>query len=412
VLSKLLERSVHSQLLEYLESNFLLNTSQFGYRARRSTKAAATLLTDDIRRSVDKGLLVGAVFIDLTKAFDSISHSILLNKLPAYGIVGNELLWMTDYLFERTQIVELQGVNSKETSLFTGVPQGSILGPLLFILFLNDLDEALQHSKILKYADDTVIYVAGKDTKLIQKHINADLENIYRYFNSNELIINLKKGKTEAMLFGTSKRLTNKNLDIFYNEVKIIFVTSYKYLGNIIDNTLTFDLNFNSSYKKASGRLRLLEKLRPSLTLEAAIKVYLSMIIPLLTYSGTVHLNYTKTQLQKLSSIENRARKIILKDGNLPNILNQIKKEACAYVRKCIDGDVCQNYKSYFELITHTNNTRNNNISLRVPNVKLAFAKKSFYCTGATLYNDLPLNIRKTKDYSAYYKKLLKEHFI
>ena len=266
VLSKLLERSVHTQLLDFLEKNFLLNDWQFGYRQKRSTKTAATLLTDNIRREVDSGRLGGAVFIDLSKAFDTISHSVLLNKLQSYGIDGNELEWLTDYLFERKQIVDIQNAYSDEKPLLTGVPQGSILGPLLFIIFLNDLAETLNHSKIIKYADDTVVYFSEKNVEIIQEKLNEDLENISRYFSKNELIINLKKGKTESMLFGTAKRLSNQELELLYKGMKINFVRFYKYLGSIIDNTLTFERNFYSSYKKASGRLRFLANLRPCLT--------------------------------------------------------------------------------------------------------------------------------------------------
>ena len=106
-LSKMLEKVVHSQLILYLENNNLINTNQFGYRTKRSTKLAATLFTDYIRREIDNGRLVGAVFINLTKAFDTISHGALLEKLPAYGINGNELIWITDYLFQRQQLIRL-----------------------------------------------------------------------------------------------------------------------------------------------------------------------------------------------------------------------------------------------------------------------------------------------------------------
>ena len=410
ILSKLLERSVHSQLLQFLEENHLLNEWQFGYRLKRSTKTASTILTDNIRREVDNGHLVGAVFIDLSKAFDTISHSVLLNKLKSYGIDGKELNWMTDYLFNRKQLVDFQNTYSDEKPLQTGVPQGSILGSLLFVLFLNDLYEVLKHSKIVKYADDTVIYVSHKDVIVIQNKLNEDMENISHYFDSNELIINLKKGKTESMLFGTTKRLKNQDLDVNFRNTSINHVKFYKYLGNIIDNTLSFERNFNSVYKKASGRLRLLAKLRPSLTVEAARKIYISMIIPLLTYSGTVHLNFNNTQLDKLSSLENRASKIISTNVLLPNIYQQIKKEACIHVRKCLDGDTCSNFRNYFEVIEHKNNTRNNRMLLRVPRVKLSFAKKSYYFTGVSLYNDLPLHIRKTEAQYTY-KKLLNDYF-
>ena len=187
--------------MEYLESNKLISNFQFGYRSNRSTELATTLFLDNIRREVNNGKLVGAVFMDLSRAFDTISHSQLLTKLQAYGIRDNELEWFTDYMFERTQLVELNGSRSSEESVFTGVPQGSILGPLLFIVFFNDFVDCLKHSQVVKYADDTVIYFANKDITMIESYLNKDFEQIARFLDDNELIMNLKKGKTETILF-------------------------------------------------------------------------------------------------------------------------------------------------------------------------------------------------------------------
>ena len=213
------------------------------------------------------------------------------------------------------------------------LPQGSILGPLLFVLMLNDLSDHLRYSRVIKYADDTVIYIADKDLYIVQSNLNRDIESLAEFFDLNQLIINLKKGKTECMLFGTAKRMKDQQLQLLYRGVKVNFVTLYKYLGNILDNTLTLDKNFNSSYKKACGRLMLLRRVRPSLTIKAAQAIYDSMIVPLLKYTGTVHLQYIELQLQKLSSFENRASKIL--SGNVVHSLHkQIKREACLVVRK------------------------------------------------------------------------------
>ena len=157
-LSKIMEKVVYDQLMDYLESNSLLSSYQFGFRAKRSTKLATTLFVDDIRFYLDSGNLVGAVFIDLKKAFDTIGHSVLLSKLSAFGIFDIEHKWFTDYLFDRKQLVNINNTFSESIAIKHGVPQGSILGPRLFITFFDDLADILQYSKIVKYADDTVIY--------------------------------------------------------------------------------------------------------------------------------------------------------------------------------------------------------------------------------------------------------------
>ena len=267
VLSKVLERAIHQQLMKYREENRLTNRS-----TNRSTNVAATIFVDNIRREVDRGNLVGAVFIDLSKAFDTISHSSLLNKLPEYGIVENELELFTDYLYERQQVVHLGTRQSNIQPVYNGVPQGSILGLLLFIIFYNDFPDCISESQFLMYADDSVIYSAGKNVEEIEKTLTNDLKFIADYVDENELIINLKKGKTEAMLFGTTKRISlqNRQLQINYRNTPINNTERYTYLGYILDKNLTMQENFDKAYKKSCNRLKLLSKLRHFMNADTA----------------------------------------------------------------------------------------------------------------------------------------------
>ena len=197
VLPKILERIVYKQLLSHLENNGLLSSFQFGFRSKRSTELAVTYFTDIIRKEVDNGNILGAVFIDLSKAFDTVSHSCLLNKLPSYGINNKERHWFTDYLFSRMQSVQFKGALSDANPIFSGVPQGSILGPLLFTIHFNDVHTPLQSTSIITYADDTVIFTAAKDLESIQRHLSEDCHNLSSWFRDNELVLNLKKGKTD-----------------------------------------------------------------------------------------------------------------------------------------------------------------------------------------------------------------------
>ena len=143
VLSKILEKKVHQQLYNFLESNNLLYDCQFGFQKARSTKLATTLFCDKIRKEIDKGRLVGSIFLDLSKTFDTIGHGTLLEKLIRYAVCGPELAWFTDYLFNRSQLIEINNITSDKRSITSGVPQGSILGPLMFIIFFNDLKDSI-----------------------------------------------------------------------------------------------------------------------------------------------------------------------------------------------------------------------------------------------------------------------------
>ena len=181
-MSKILEKFVHKPLSDHLERNNLLFGHQFGFRSKRSTELAVTLFTDYIRKEADKGSLTGAIFIDLSKAFDTVSHASVLNKLPSFGISGKEFLWFIDYLFNRTQVVKCNGVFSEAVPLSCGVPQGSILGPLLFLIQFNAAYKVLKHSKIITYADDTVIYMSSTSLDEMEKKLSEDLTSLKSWF--------------------------------------------------------------------------------------------------------------------------------------------------------------------------------------------------------------------------------------
>ena len=159
-----------------------------------------------------------------------------------------------------------------------------VLGPFLFIIFINDLSIYIEHASVIMYADDAVLYVFHESKEKIENDLNQDMQNLLSYFRKNELVINLKKGKTETILFGMAKRLkTAGEIDVLYNNQRINFTETYKYLGNIVDHHLNFSENFEKSYKKANSRLSLLERMRCYLTSKAARLVYIMIIIPLLT---------------------------------------------------------------------------------------------------------------------------------
>ena len=240
---------------------------------------------------MNEGKLVGSTFLDPTKAFDVLSHAKLISKIRSYGILIKELEWFTDYLFDRIQYVQLGTSLSYAGKVHSGVPQRSIIGPFLFTLFYNDFPSCLKHSEVIIYVDDTVLFVPGKDVMIIEVRLSADMKWIHEWCKDNELILNLQKGKSELMLFGTSKNIKQQPsvLNIRFDDKIVNFTTKYKYLGCIIEPTLNINSHFENRYKKASNRLRLLSILRPFMTADACSMLYKSMVIPILTYCGILH---------------------------------------------------------------------------------------------------------------------------
>ena len=213
VLSKIIERAVHEHVYSYLSSHNILNVHQSGFRPSHSTDTALIDMVDDWLTNINAGKLTGVAFIDLRKAFDTVNYDILLKKLCNIGASYNTIKWFKSYLTERKQRVSFNGVVSGSSQLNTGVPQGSILGPLLFLIFINDMPDVIKHGKICMYADDTTLYVEGNDVNVISKQLTEDMENIAVWLNNNMLFLNTDK--TKIMLLGSTSKLCSVQNDAF-----------------------------------------------------------------------------------------------------------------------------------------------------------------------------------------------------
>ena len=214
------------------------------------------------------------------------------------------------------------------------------------------------------------------------------------------------------MIFGTAQRLSkiNDTLSISYRGVNINVTSQYKYLGIEVDSSLNLNSHFDNTYKKATGRLKLLNKLRNQLDEKSTKAIYNTMIVPTVTHNCVLQGNLSAQQKYKLNSIVRRAKSIIKEDLSsnidLPSLENETKRQNCFFVRKCLDGNVCEEFRNYFVPFEHRFGTRNKGYSLRLPMMKTEYGKRSVYFNGAKIYNALPIEIRKEQNFKIFKEKV------
>ena len=236
-LGKLLEKLISVRVVRFFDAYYdLFSPHQFGFRAKFSTDFAIVDIYEKLLNNFDKGLSTCAIFLDLAKAFDSVSHNILLRKLQKYGIRGNVFKFFQSYLSSRSQFVKVNDVESSLMHIEFGVPQGSILGPLLFLIYINDLPEATNFF-IKLFADDTFLCSQNHNILRLENEVNGELHKVFIWLASNKLTLNI--GKSKFMFFSNKKKIKHE-LSIKINEKKLEKCDSYKYLGVIFDKNLSW----------------------------------------------------------------------------------------------------------------------------------------------------------------------------
>ena len=269
IVSKVLEKAVYKQLEKFLTSNNLMYEFQSGFRSSYSTDSCLIHLIDHIKSQTAKGLFTGMVLLDLQKAFDTVDHNILGEKLKVIGV--ESVSWFKSYLTNRKQIVSINGVDSDMCNVTYRVPQGSLLGPLLFLIYVNNMQIDIESDcKVLLYADDTAILFSDKNTRVISQKLSGMLKSCHEWLVDNKLSLHL--GKTESIIVGPKHRLQKLSLEdikISCNGIHIEAKSSVKYLGIMIDQFLSGDLIVSSIIKKVNQRLKFLYRNKNCLSLKS-----------------------------------------------------------------------------------------------------------------------------------------------
>ena len=304
IFSKIMERLIYDQFIKYIEVNKILSELQFGFQKNKSTEHAISAIFTNITNALAKKHSSYCIFLDFAKAFDTVNHNILVDKLKYYGVHGTTLKLFDSYLSNRTQIVEVNGQVSEKGTIKHGVPQGSILGPLLFLLYINDISQSSDILKFFLFADDTTVYYsADPKNDETEQILNNELEKVSCWLAANKLSLNVKKSNFLHFHYGRSEK---KKLQIKINNTLVEETDSTKYLGTFIDNKLTWKKQIQHIKSKLAKGIGMISKIRYFVDEACLLKMFYSFVQ---SYSNYNIINWSCTKPSFLDPIEKKNQK-------------------------------------------------------------------------------------------------------
>ena len=419
-LSKLLEKLYEKRLVNFLETNCIINDSQFGFRKNRSTELALVTLLEYISKAMDKNLYTVGVFVDLRKAFDTLNFEVLLNKLNHIGIRGIANTWVRSYLTNRKQYVVINTASSKMNVVRQGVPQGSILGPILFLIYINDIVRVSQTMRLVLFADDTNLLKSGNDLKVLCNEVSMELQKLQDWFNRNKLSLNLCK--THFMVF--TNRKNSEACNIVINKQKLDRVSSTKFLGVFIEEKLKWKQHIERVANKVAKSLSILYKAKDFVTKSALKTMYSSLVLPYLMYCSSVWGNTYKGSLTRLVTLQKKCVRLIcgvhrlfhttnlFKELGLLKFHDIVKVKTLVIMHKAYNQQLASEISNVFVKGNqeYTISTRQD-AKFRITYVRTDVRSQAVTIIGPKLWNTLPKKISECA--SAFtFKSMLKQYYI
>ena len=407
-LNKIFEKIMHKRIYAFLEKYDILYNLQFGFRSKYSTTHALIHMTETIRLALDSGNVTCGVFVDFQKAFDTVNHEILLSKLEHYGFRGVINDWFRSYLTDRKQKVAINGFESECKTMNHGVPQGSVLGPILFLIYINDLHNCIKHSITYHFADDTNLLNISKNYKSLQRKVNYDLFQLHKWLTANK--ISLNDCKTELIYF--RKGGPAPNLKIKLHGKTLVPTKTVKYLGVYLDEFLSGEAHCQELVKKLNRANGMLAKARhyvPDLELK---NIYHAIFSSHLMYGAQVWSTKLLSVVTKITRLQKSAMRIMTfsdfkahseplhKKLNILKLPDSIKLTNCLFVYDYLNGNLPDSYTNTFIRLedTDTNcSTRHASTGmLHVPMYNCTnFGLKCIYKRCIDTWNELTLEINK-----------------
>ena len=425
VLSKVLERVMHTQMSAYLDHLGWLYKHQYGFRRGRSTAQAVGQLNNSVLDAIDGGKVAGMLFLDISKAFDSINHKLLLGKLEHIGLAARSLRWFKSYLADRRQCVCINGEVSETRPIDLGVPQGSILGPLLFNVYINSLSAAVTKSELILYADAVLIVVASTPQELTDA-LRHDFTLISDWYTDNKLTLNVKK--TKLMLSGSKTMLSPFNdFQFSTDEGQIDRVSSFKYLGVLLDEKWKWKVHVNSLLQKLGHRLSVFNRIYHMLDQKSLTAYFNGLVLPHLDYADIVWGDQPglTTQMKQLQSFQNRfAKKIVKSKVSSAEALASLRwvslharrfGHRCCVVQDAMKGSIPEHFGVFRSTMNqqHGYNTRNGYMP-KVSRPRTEWGRSKTYYKAINDWATLPSALKKLMPKTIFKYKLkqfLLNHF-
>jgi hypothetical protein len=425
--SKIVERIAHDQLTSYLNRNNLMNKFQSGFRKGYSTTTALLKVSNDIRVSINNGLVTVLVLLDFTKAFASMRHDFLIDKLVHhFGLSYQASIWFKSYLQGRTQSVNLNGKSSEWRNVIMGVPEGSILGPLLFSLFINDISDGLLHCKYHLYADDCQLYHSFPVSEMERglREINHDLSVINNWSSMNGLLLNAKK--TQVMVCGKPRQvlpvkeaLLQQDLNLFLGVEKLLPADKVKNLGVYFDESLTGVHQVNHILQQIYCRLRQLYHFNHLLPIETKKKLVQSLVFPYFDYGDLVFFDMKGALEAKLEVAQNNCIRFIYSLRRSDSISSyrirlgflkpkcRRKLRMAVFLYKLFGSSTPPYLRNILVLLNSGYDTRYRFCNLRVPLCHSSYFKASFHLAASKVWNSLDPPLRRSETLMQFKRILL-----